>query len=159
MKYATLLSFLLIPFLSWSQDLIITNSGDSIECTITLVNDANIFYTYKKKKRQESTYISLQEVSTYINNGKEAQPKAPVEDYTATMAGAQPTVVVPARQRSGLGAIITGFLLQGIGSIFTIVATAGILDIQDGRPIVYIASGLNVLGVVLIVSGFQKNQD
>lgn len=158
MKYAILLSFCLIPLIGLSQDLIITNSGDSIKCTITLVNDVNIFYTYNKKKREESTYISLQQVSTYISNGKEAQPKPPVEDHTATVPGAQPIVVVPPTHLKGIGSIITGFLLQGVGSIFTIIATAGIVDIEDGRPIIYIASGLNTLGVILIVSGFQKNQ-
>ena len=156
MKILLIILFL-SPFLSFSQDLIVTNSGDSIECTITLVNDANIFYTYKKKKREESTYISLQEVSTYISGGKESQPRAPV--LSESKAQAEPTLVEPARHKIGIGAIITGFLLQGIGSIFTIIATAGILDIKDGRPIVYIASGLNALGVILIVSGFQSNQD
>ena len=151
------LLLLLFPTLIFAQDLIITNSGDSIECTITLVNNHNIFYTYKKKKREESEYISLKKVRTYITDGKQAQPKPLVEDNTSTSTGA-PMVVEPARHISGLGEIITGFLLQGIGSIFTIVATAGILDIEDGRPIVYLSSGLNALGVILIVDGFNKNQ-
>ncbi len=155
MKYALLFCFLLLPLLSSSQDLIVTNSGDSIECTITLVNNQNIFYTYKKKKREESAYISLQEVRTYITDGKQAQPKPPVQSKSLDTT---PIVVEPARHLQGIGEIITGFLLQGVGSIFTIVATAGILDIQDGRPIVYLSSGLNVLGVILIVAGFNKNQ-
>lgn len=152
MKYAILFCFLLLPLLSSSQDLIVTNSGDSIECTITLVNNLNIFYTYKKKKREESAYISLAKVRTYITDGKQAQPKPPVETSSKTI----PMGVDPVKNMNGVGEIITGFLLQGVGSIFTIVATAGILDIQDGRPIVYVGSGLNVLGVILIVSGFEK---
>jgi hypothetical protein len=40
------------------NDLIITKNQDSIRCKITLVNDINIFYQYKKKKNIKTDYIS-----------------------------------------------------------------------------------------------------
>jgi len=146
---------LLASYFSQAQtDLIITTTGDSIQCTITLVNDNNVFYTYKKKKREESTYVSLSLVAEYVYNGKQTKPVLPVEPQTDAMPSAAP---VPTKPLHGMGTIITGFLLQAVGSVFTIVAAAGILDIQDGRPIVYAASGLNVVGIGLVISGLQQN--
>lgn len=40
------------------NDLIITKNLDSIRCKITMVNDLNIFYQYKKKKNIKTDYIS-----------------------------------------------------------------------------------------------------
>lgn len=50
------------------DDLIITKSKDSIHCKITLVNDYNIFYDYKKKKNTKSTFISKTEVIEYLSD-------------------------------------------------------------------------------------------
>lgn len=40
------------------DDLIITKKHDSIVCNITFVNDQNIFYEYKKKRKTKADYIS-----------------------------------------------------------------------------------------------------
>ena len=40
------------------NDLIVTKNQDSIRCKITLVNDDNIFYQYKKKRNIKTDYIS-----------------------------------------------------------------------------------------------------
>lgn len=54
-------------------DQIITKSGDTLNCKITLVNDQNIFYDFKKKKTKKHSYISLKEVVSYswISNSPE----------------------------------------------------------------------------------------
>jgi len=39
-------------------DLIVTKEHDSIQCNITFVNNQNIFYEYKNKRRIKSDYIS-----------------------------------------------------------------------------------------------------
>ncbi|MGZ3861947.1 MAG: hypothetical protein ACXVPN_07145 [Bacteroidia bacterium] len=66
-------SFLLLIILSVScvfygqnyPDKIFTKAGDSINCKITLVNDKNIFYEYKKRKSIRNDYISVDSVSSY----------------------------------------------------------------------------------------------
>lgn len=40
------------------KDIIITNNDDTIICNITLVNDDNIFYQFKKKKNIKTSYIA-----------------------------------------------------------------------------------------------------
>lgn len=44
------------------NDTIFTKNNDTIICHITLVNDHNIFYKYKKKKRSKAADISQEEV-------------------------------------------------------------------------------------------------
>ncbi|PCI97182.1 MAG: hypothetical protein COB15_08225 [Flavobacteriales bacterium] len=53
------------------NDLIITKNQDSIRCKITLVNDANIFYQYKKKKNIKTDYISRELVLDFRGDNLE----------------------------------------------------------------------------------------
>lgn len=46
-------------------DQIVTKSGDTIYCRITLINDQNIFYTQQKRKTDQQAYISLNEIISY----------------------------------------------------------------------------------------------
>lgn len=72
MKKYLLLGLLFIGFNANGQelkDLIVTNNGDSIKCTITLINDQNIFYDHIVKKRVENAFISLSNVKDYKKNG------------------------------------------------------------------------------------------
>lgn len=58
----------LISPLSHSQDLqdrIILNTGDTISCEITLVNDQNIFYDFFKRKTRKSDFVPLTNVKEY----------------------------------------------------------------------------------------------
>jgi hypothetical protein len=50
------------------NDLIITKNLDSIKCKITLVNDENIFYKYKKKRHIKTTYISRSLILDFKGN-------------------------------------------------------------------------------------------
>ncbi len=55
---------------SYSQsfnDTIITNEQDTIFCKITLVNDHNIFYQYKNKRRTKAGDISRDQVLSYVS--------------------------------------------------------------------------------------------
>jgi len=47
------------------NDLIITKELDSIKCVITLINDDNIFYQYKKKRTKKSAFISRNLVAKF----------------------------------------------------------------------------------------------
>ncbi|MBK9401463.1 MAG: hypothetical protein IPN36_11585 [Bacteroidetes bacterium] len=46
-------------------DRIILISGDTIVCTITLINDQNIFYKEGSKKSKKNSHVLLESVSTY----------------------------------------------------------------------------------------------
>ena len=65
---------ILFSFFVKGQDLIdtiYTLTDDTIICNITLVNNYNVFYTYKvKKKRYEDTFIPRFQVASYILNSK-----------------------------------------------------------------------------------------
>ena len=70
------------------QDRIILNSGDTITCEITLVNDQNIFYNYYKRKTQKSNFVSLNDVESYnwvslnrVNKAEEQKSLPPVDSY------------------------------------------------------------------------------
>lgn len=68
-----------------SADTIITKKGKIIICTITLINDQNIFYNYKKRKKVYSDYISLDEVNHYSSsNASVHQAEIQKEDSTKT---------------------------------------------------------------------------
>lgn len=54
------------------KDKIFLNSGDTINCRITMINNTNIFYDYPKKRKFESTYVSLKEVDTWELNNENA---------------------------------------------------------------------------------------
>ncbi|MBT3210027.1 MAG: hypothetical protein HN704_09930 [Bacteroidetes bacterium] len=65
----TLLALIMISNLVSSQniiDQILTKSGDTICCKITLINDQNIFYSYQKRKTEKHDYISHNEVLSCI---------------------------------------------------------------------------------------------
>lgn len=49
-------------------DTILKKNGEVIICNITLVNEDNIFYEYKKKKRLKSTYVNLSEVEKHTSS-------------------------------------------------------------------------------------------
>lgn len=56
-------------------DQIILKSGDTITCEITLINELNIFYTYKKKRTEKYDYVALNDVSTYNWLSKDIVPE------------------------------------------------------------------------------------
>jgi hypothetical protein len=52
------------------RDFIITFSGDSIVCEITLINDQNIFYNHRPKKAQVNDHMAIENVSSYSSQGQ-----------------------------------------------------------------------------------------
>lgn len=58
---------LFVPF-AQSQDLIVTTSGDSINCVITKVKNENIYFTFKHKDEVRSTLLPLEKVSYHATN-------------------------------------------------------------------------------------------
>ena len=50
------------------NDKLIFNTGDTIACEITLVNDQNVFYKYQSKKKVIATYTSRQEIKKIIQD-------------------------------------------------------------------------------------------
>lgn len=91
MRKITLFIALITSLSLFSQeynDLIITNSNDTINCKITLVNEYNIFYNYLKKKNENSTMISLGNVLTYSSDGSKIEvikkSVVVIEDKTPT---------------------------------------------------------------------------
>jgi len=49
----------------FSQDLIVTNEGDSINCKITKVKTDNIYFTFKHKDEIRSTLIPISKIKTH----------------------------------------------------------------------------------------------
>lgn len=49
----------------FSQDLIVTNDGDSINCKITKVKTDNIFFTFKHKDEIRSTLLPVSNIKTH----------------------------------------------------------------------------------------------
>lgn len=49
----------------FSQDLIVTNEGDSINCKITKVKTDNIYFTFKHKDEIRSTLLSVSSIKTH----------------------------------------------------------------------------------------------
>jgi hypothetical protein len=54
--------FILITGLVYSQDLIITNQGDSIDCKITKVSDGIVYFNYKQNDEIRNTLLPNSEI-------------------------------------------------------------------------------------------------
>ena len=62
-------------------DQIIMKSGDTILCRITLVNDQNIFYTFKSKRSEKYNHVLLESVNNYIWASKNNKDNLSPEKY------------------------------------------------------------------------------
>jgi len=63
-----ILILLILIFISnsiFSQDLIVTNDGDSINCKITKVKTDNIYFTFKHKDEIRSTLLPVSSIKTH----------------------------------------------------------------------------------------------
>ncbi|MGQ1891793.1 hypothetical protein ACT29H_15235 [Thermophagus sp. OGC60D27] len=66
MRKLLMLEILILVFNSmFSQDLIVTNSGDSINCKITKVKKDNIYFTFKHKDDIRSTLLPVANIKTH----------------------------------------------------------------------------------------------
>lgn len=66
MKNIFIIAFLIFMANSiYSQDLIVTNKGDSINCKITKVKTNNIYFTFKHKDEIRSTLLPIKDVKIH----------------------------------------------------------------------------------------------
>jgi hypothetical protein len=67
-----LLLILLFPslynVLIYSQDLIVTNEGDSINCKITKIKADNVYFTFKHKEEIRNTLLPISDIAKYHYN-------------------------------------------------------------------------------------------
>lgn len=116
------------------NDLIITIAGDSIKCKIGLINDVNIFYTYKPKKSEKSGYIALKNVKEYYKGDKSFLPVTNSSISTNQAMEKQITIA---------GNIITENVLNNstnymkIGAGLSIVGVAGTLLLVNYTTLAY----------------------
>ncbi len=64
-KIAITILLALITNFAHSQDLIVTNNGDSINCKITRVKNENIYFTFKHKNEVRETLLPIITVKTH----------------------------------------------------------------------------------------------
>ncbi len=64
----TLLVFVVLVQTGFSQDLIVTTSGDSINCKITKVKGNNIYFTFRHKDEIRNTLLPLDKVNYHAAN-------------------------------------------------------------------------------------------
>lgn len=64
----TFVFFALISIHLFSQDLIVTNEGDSLNCRITKIKTDNIYFTFKHKDEIRSTLLPLNQVKFHQYN-------------------------------------------------------------------------------------------
>ena len=64
-KLLILAAFIFFSNSIFSQDLIVTNDGDSINCKITKVKKDNIYFTFKHKDEIRSTLLPISNIKTH----------------------------------------------------------------------------------------------
>ena len=64
-KYLIIIIITYFSINVFSQDLIITNEGDTLNCKITKVKTDNIYFTFKHKEEIRNTLLPLLSVKTY----------------------------------------------------------------------------------------------
>lgn len=110
-----------------AQDILITSTGDSIKCKITLVNDNSVFYDHKVGKSVSNEYIPLQKLSSYVQNGIRTDLKdVVINKFDDQRAG---DALVQAARITHTSVIIT---LAGIAIIAVSVVTAPPIAIVGG---------------------------
>lgn len=71
MRKFILTLLLFIPFISYSQDLIILRNGEQINCKITKLDSLIVYYDFQKGERKLSSYIAKSKIRTYQINSKD----------------------------------------------------------------------------------------
>lgn len=74
MRKLILILVLLIPFISFSQDLIILRNGEQIDCKITKVDSAIVYYDFFKGERKLSSYVAKSDLHSYKINEIDSIP-------------------------------------------------------------------------------------
>ncbi|WP_319503610.1 hypothetical protein [uncultured Draconibacterium sp.] len=72
MKYLTLILITLLPAFAFSQDLIVTAKGDSLNCKITKERDDFIYFTFKYDEEIRNTLLPHSEIKVFAYDFWEA---------------------------------------------------------------------------------------
>lgn len=91
LKSVILTLILFLPFIGYSQDLIILRNGEQIDCKITKVDSSIVYYDFLKGERKLSSYVDKSELRSYKINAADVMPGDPI-DKTATFK--ENTVVI-----------------------------------------------------------------
>lgn len=75
MRKLILIFLSFIPFISYSQDLIIFRNGEQINCKITKVDSAIVYYDFLKGKRELSSYVAKSDIRSYKMNEIDSIPE------------------------------------------------------------------------------------
>src|SRR5450631_1839454 len=65
MKRIVFTLLLSIPLICYSQDLIILRNGDQINCKITKIDTAIIYYNFPKGEKTLSSYMAKKDIRSY----------------------------------------------------------------------------------------------
>lgn len=68
MRKLFLFFLLIIPFVSYPQDIIVLRNGEQIDCKITKVDSTIIYYDFLKGERKLSSYIAKNNIRSYKIN-------------------------------------------------------------------------------------------
>lgn len=169
MKPTTLLLLCLAPHLIQAQayqDWIVPHTGDTIRCTITLINEHSIFYSHKPKKIEESVFIALDKVKDFQSK-IEPSIGLTTEDNTAqngtinqpTIGGISGSVPLnPAAVREGGSKIRSGAnnLLFGMAVTVGSVGLATLLVNNNSELAGPVAIAGSIFGLIASIYGLAQ---
>lgn len=146
------------------KDTIFTKGGRTISCTITLVNDMNIFYTDIKGRAGD--YIALDQVSRYKQSGKvtvaqaisikkdttiqvQVQPEKPIS-ISDEMFFMRNCLAKHSREyMTGVGVMAVGVAFAGIG------AALAVDEPSTGVPIMGVGGALVLIGTIVTIDSHK----
>ncbi len=82
--------FILIPFMSYSQDLIVLRNGEEIHCKIVSVDDDAVYYDFQQHGEKISSYIAKSDIRMY----KTGAPENPVTKNHQSKSQQSSTTIV-----------------------------------------------------------------
>jgi hypothetical protein len=140
-------------------DLIIRNNEEWIKCRITLVNDANIFYSYRKKKTEWSEFIPLSSVKEYYQNGTKgviiSKPDNTLEIVDSNQVSVRGYLTLI--WTAGDELIIAhnhyylGMALSALGGVVVATGANGV----DAKTKAGIGGGLLLIGAILMIESWS----
>ncbi len=133
MKHLTLILITLLPVLAFSQDLIVTQKGDSLNCKITKERDDFIYFTFKYDDEIRNTLLPESDVKTFsynfwedpelINTDIKKQPDYQVIRFAINIGYGHRTAPladnIPSNMESYYKKMKSGIAIEGLISGFT----------------------------------------
>ena len=122
------------------KDLIVTETNDSIQCTITLLNESNFFYDHKLKKDVVNDMIPVNKVKFYTYGGvmgnlkKEIVKESPSKKSESLTSESSSGINLNLRKASNLLSVGGGSIILG-GIVSIIQSTAKVPSFSDYNDI------------------------